>query len=209
MCPNWNNAVPQQVSSYTYIDSALGAHNAHMIGFTETWTETNSCYNCKQSGLNSECKKCKGTGSSTDEYIGIKYEMPDGRTEQERVTFKISEPRVYNGQAIRSSKLYDRLIEFSKHDGNDPFNPETSWGPGQLAEWARTHQSSAHVPVLVIIKQPGKYPKITEVLYREERRMAPTASEVVAHRQPPRDIQEITERAKANAEDNVEVEIPF
>jgi len=154
---DWNAALPQN-TTFTKVSSPTGAYPGYFLGFTDTWMSDNNCYNCAGKPGNADCKKCKGNGRVSETMIALKYDLGDGRTEQEQMTFKISPPRQVNGQAVRSSKLYERLVELSGlREG----------GPGDLGRWG-TENKDCRVPCLIIIKQPGNYAKITEVVARQE-----------------------------------------
>jgi hypothetical protein len=185
MPTNWNDAVPQETGTYSKISAPSGVYNnAFFLGFTDAWEATNSCFNCKGQTGDEDCKKCKGEGRVREKMIALRYDLGNTTTEQEQMTFKIAAPRQVNGQAVRSSKLYDRLVELSGL-GNTA-------GPGDLARWAQAHVEP--IPCMVIIKQPGKYPKITEVVRR------PTEAPAEAPRRTFRTaFEEMTARAKQNA----------
>lgn len=186
----------ERTSNYTPLATKIGVHSAFMCGFSESWTQTDSCYDCNQrkpSPPSPDCTKCEGSGNVTQEYVGIKYQFTDGHIDQERVPMKITSPRSFTNRegrhiTTRPSKLYERLIEFTKAYGNE--DGEYAWSEQRLADWANTHQDDAECPVTVIIKQPGKYPKITEVLYRADTKPRPRTGRS--------EIQEMQGRAMEN-----------
>jgi hypothetical protein len=161
MSANWDEAIPKPRQEFTKISSSAGAYHGWFLGFTDTWEATDRCFNCKGVRGN-DCKKCKGEGQVTQTTIALKYDLGNGTTEQEQMPFKISPARMVNGQPVRCSKLFERLLELSGL--NDPEDPP---GPGDLGRWGKEHKD-CRVSCLIIIKQPGNYPKITEVIAREE-----------------------------------------
>lgn len=183
MSANWDDAIPQH-TSFAKITSPTGAYQGWFLGFTDTWQATDRCFNCKGvRGL--DCKKCKSEGQVTQTTIALKYDLGNGQNEQEQMPFKLSPARFVNGQPVRSSKLYERLMELSGLRGTDP-------GPGDLGRWG-TANKDCRVPCLIIIKQPGNYPKITEVIAREE---GPVTSRTRTGHALPGDI---AQRAAQNA----------
>jgi hypothetical protein len=175
MSINWDKAVKDDSSGFVAISSAVGRYNdAAFIGFTDTWVATGKCYDCDGVAGNKDCRKCKGTGQVTDTWIALKYDLGNGSVEQEKMTFKISEPLTFNGKTLRSSKLYDRLLELS-----GLVQPSKA----DLQMWAKQY-NGAPIPCTVKIEQPGKYPKITVVLRNDHPQTAVTSRTMTGHELP-------------------------